>query len=87
MPIRTEATRAAAARVRASLSTAPTIPGFSRVEIRTRNKDDLLIAALELKQLAGELEYIAGQKHNDTEAMILAHHKIKSSSQKLRGTA
>ncbi len=64
-----------------------TIPGFSRVEIRTRTKDDLLIAALELKKLAGDLEFIAGQKHNNDEAMILAHHKIKAASQQLRGTA
>lgn len=65
--------------------TPQTIPGFSRVEIRTRHKDDLLIAALELKQLAGELEFIAGQQHDDETATILAHHKIKAVSQKLRG--
>lgn len=64
-----------------------TIPGFSRVEIRTRGNDDLLIAALQLKRLAGELEFIAGQKHNDETAIILAHHKIKQVSQTLRGTA
>lgn len=63
-----------------------TIPGFSRVEIRTRHKDDLLLAALELKQLAGELEFIAGQQHDNEAAVILAHHKIKASSKKLRGT-
>ena len=65
--------------------TARTITDFSRVEIRTRGKDDLLIAALQLKNLAGELEYIAGQKHDDETATILAHHKIKAASQKLRG--
>lgn len=64
-----------------------TIPTFSRVEIRTRGKDDLLIAALHLKNLAGELEFIAGQKHNDETATILAHHKIKEVSQTLRGTS
>ncbi len=62
------------------------IPGFSRVEIRTRGKDDLLIAAVNLKKLADDLEFIAGQKHNDEIATILAHHKIKEVSQKLRGT-
>lgn len=62
------------------------VPGFSRVEIRTRGKDDLLLAAVNLKYLAGELEFIAGQKHNDETAIILAHHKIKTISQKLRGT-
>lgn len=63
-----------------------TVPSFSRVEIRTRGKDDLLLAAVNLKKLAGELEFIAGQKHNDEIAIILAHHKIKEVSQKLRGT-
>ncbi|RJT42020.1 hypothetical protein D3227_04910 [Mesorhizobium waimense] len=62
-----------------------TIPGFSRVEIRTRGKDDLSLAAAELKRLAGELESIAGQDHNDETATILAHHKIKATSQILRG--
>ena len=61
------------------------IPDFSRVEIRTRDKDDLLLAALELRNLAGELEFVAGQNHNDETATILAHHKIKAASQKLRG--
>lgn len=64
---------------------ASTIPGFSRVEIRTRGKDDLIIAALNLRNLAGDLEFIAGQKHDDETATILAHHKIKAVSQKLRG--
>lgn len=66
--------------------TAATIPGFSRVEIRTRGKSDLALAALELKQLAGELETLAGQDHDEETATILAHHRIKASSQKLRGT-
>lgn len=64
---------------------AETIPGFSRVEIRTRGKDDLALAAVELKRLAGELECIAGQKHDDETATILAHHKIKATSKMLRG--
>ena len=63
-----------------------TIPDFSRVEIRTRDKDDLILAALNLRNLAGDLEFIAGQKHDDETATILAHHKIKAVSQKLRGT-
>lgn len=65
-----------------------TVPTFSRVEIRTRGKDDLLLAALHLKVLAGKLEYLAGQKsHPDETAIILAHHEIRQVSQKLRGTA
>lgn len=66
---------------------AGSIPGFSRVEIRTRGRDDLLTAALHLKELAGELETIAGQNKHDETATILAHHKIRETSQKLRGTA
>lgn len=62
------------------------VPGFSRVEIRIGGKDALLLAAIELKHLAGELEFIAGQKHNDKTAIILAHHQIRATSQKLRGT-
>ncbi|MDX8537082.1 hypothetical protein RFM23_05520 [Mesorhizobium abyssinicae] len=62
-----------------------TIPGFSRVEIRTRGNHDLLVAAEELRLLAGELETIAGQKHSDETATILAHHKIKATSKILRG--
>lgn len=64
-----------------------TIPSFSRVEIRTRGKDDLLLAALELRDLAHDLEFIAGQRHDDEQAIILAHHKIRAVSQKLRGTS
>ncbi len=64
-----------------------TIPGFSRVEIRTRGKDDLLLAAAHLKKLACDLEDIAGQQHNNDEiATILAHHRIKEVSHTLRGT-
>ncbi len=62
-----------------------TVPSFSRVEIRVRGNSDLLNAAIELKQLAGELENIAGQRQTDETATILAHHKIKAASQKLRG--
>ena len=69
------------------MSAAATIPGFSRVEIRTRGKSDLALEATELKQLAGELETLAGRNDQDeATATILAHHKIKATSQKLRGT-
>lgn len=62
-----------------------TIPGFSRVEIRTRGKGDIELAAAELSRLAWELHQIAEQNDNDETATILAHHKIKATSQKLRG--
>ncbi|OHV24957.1 hypothetical protein EOS93_25115 [Rhizobium sp. RMa-01] len=64
--------------------TAPTIPGFSRVEIRTNGKPDLERAAEALKALAGELEKIAREQPDGT-AVIVAHHAIKATSQKLRG--
>lgn len=64
--------------------TVETVPGFSRIEITTGSKQDLLLAALELRQLAGELEFIAGQNHSEVTAIILSHHKIKSTSRKLR---
>ncbi|MER9628396.1 hypothetical protein [Mesorhizobium sp. M0296] len=62
-----------------------TIPGFSRVEIRTGGKVEIAIAAYELRQLAGELDRIAGLHHNDESLAILAHHKIKATSKMLRG--
>lgn len=65
--------------------TPKTVPGFSRVEIRTRGKADLLTAAQELRDLAGDLEKIAGHDHDDATTTILAHHKIREVSQKLRG--
>ncbi|MBY3038948.1 broad specificity phosphatase PhoE [Rhizobium ruizarguesonis] len=63
---------------------ATTIPGFSRVEIRTKGKPDLERAAEALKALAGELEKIAREQPDET-AVIVAHHAIKATSQKLRG--
>lgn len=63
-----------------------TVPSFSRVEITLRNGDDLAIAATELRLLAGELDFIHGQRYTNEEAIILAHHKIKATSKKLRGT-
>ena len=62
-----------------------TVPSFSRVEITMRGKDDLVIAATELRLLAGELDFISSQTFKDDEAVILAHHKIKAVSKKLRG--
>jgi hypothetical protein len=61
-----------------------TIPGFSRIEIRTADKLDLINAGGELRQLADELSAIATSAHTPDEAIILAHHKIKAVSQRLR---
>jgi hypothetical protein len=62
----------------------PTVPSFARVEIRLTEKADLASAATELRSLAGELDTIAGQKRSDEEAVILAHHKIRSTSKRTR---
>jgi hypothetical protein len=64
---------------------AVTIPGFSRVEIRTSDKADIETAAYELRQLADELDRIAKTGHSDETVTILAHHKIKATSKILRG--
>lgn len=61
-----------------------TVPTFSRIEIRTADKIDLITAAGELRALAGELDALASQQRTDDEAVILAHHKIKATSQRLR---
>lgn len=61
-----------------------TVPSFSRVEIRTADKTDLITAAGELRALAGELHRLASEPHPDDAAVILAHHKIKATSQRLR---
>jgi hypothetical protein len=65
--------------------TVAAVPSFSRVEITHGGKPDLIIAATELRLLAGELDFITSQKFTDEEAVILAHHKIKATSKKLRG--
>jgi hypothetical protein len=61
------------------------IPSFARVEIRIAGTRDLLVAGEELRKLAGELERIARSLQPDDTSMILAHHKIRSTSKKLRG--
>jgi len=64
--------------------TATTLPSFSRVEIRTRGKGDLNLAADELEKLAGELRAAARERTDET-AVIVAHHRIRATSQTLRG--
>lgn len=62
-----------------------TIPGFSRVEITARGKADLEIAASALRLLANELDFIAANPNvGEDESLILAHHKIRRTSKKLR---
>jgi len=65
--------------------TIATIPTFARVEIRIKTKGDLTRAAYELKALSAELETLYSQGQTDEATMILAHHKIRSTSKMLRG--
>lgn len=64
--------------------TAPDLPTFARVEIRIRNKRDLSMAGAELRTLAGELDFLAGTSDSEETAIILAHHRIRATSKKLR---
>jgi len=61
-----------------------TIPGFFRIEMKAGSKRDLTYAAAEIKKLAGEIEFIAGQNHDDATALVLAYHKTRATSNKLR---
>lgn len=65
----------------------PLIPSFARVEIRIRNKSDIAAAAKELADLATDLRPLGYLSGDEQSAVVLAHHKIRSTSQKLRGTA
>lgn len=60
------------------------LPTFARVEIRISNKHDLGLAAAELRHLAGELDFLSGTSDSEETALILAHHRIKATSKKLR---
>ena len=60
------------------------IPSFARLEIRLNARTDLIDAAIELRKLAGQLDQIAGEKRSDEASVILAHHKIRSTSQRTR---
>lgn len=66
--------------------TVSAIPSFARVEIRIKTVRDLMRAGEELRKLAGELERIGRSLQPDETSVILAHHKIRATSQILRGT-
>lgn len=61
-----------------------TDPTFSRIEIRLNDKADLETARRELLDLAADLRIIIKAGHEDEVALVLARHKIKTTSQKLR---
>lgn len=63
------------------------IPTFSRVEIRTGGIAATRNAADALRDLADALDKVADNSASDEAAAILSHHKIKATSQALRGTA
>lgn len=60
-------------------------PAFSRIEIKLASRADLDRARREILDLAADLRTIInkpGQEDEDT--LILARHRIKTTSQKLR---
>jgi len=59
------------------------VPSFARIEITLSGRDGLPVIADELRRLATELEE-TGQANADPAAMIVAYHKIKATSKKLR---
>lgn len=61
-------------------------PTFSRIEITLRDKADLERARKEILDLAATLRAITKSDHDDTTSLILARHKIKETSQRLRIT-
>lgn len=64
--------------------TVPILPSFARVEIKIGNKRDLLVASANLRSLSEELNFIAGANDSEDDALILAHHRIRATSKKLR---
>lgn len=62
-------------------------PNFSRIEITLRDKADLERARKDLLELAADLRTITKSDHDDATALILARHRIKETSQRLRMTA
>lgn len=62
-----------------------TLPDFARIEIALASKKALLLAANRLRSLAEELEFIAGSRDSEDDALILAHHRIRAISKELRG--
>lgn len=59
-------------------------PNFSRIEITLRDKADIERARKEILDLASHLRVIAKSDHEDVAALILARHRIKEASQRLR---
>ena len=61
-------------------------PMFSRIEITLRDRTDLERARKEILDLAATLRVIGKSEYNDDDAIIIARHKIKETSQRLRIT-
>jgi hypothetical protein len=66
---------------------ADVLPSFARIEIALQSPRDLTVAATDLRALAGQLDDIAGTASTPNDALVLAHHRIKGVSQKLRSGA
>lgn len=62
-------------------------PTFSRIEIKLNDRADLERARREILDLAADLRVIINKPgQEDADALILARHRIKTTSQRLRGT-
>jgi len=59
------------------------IPAFARIEITLSGPSDLPGIAAELRRLADELDAVTTEATGPT-AMLVAYHKIKATSKKLR---
>ena len=59
-------------------------PTFSRIEIKLGDKADLERARREILDLAADLRVIIRADHADVDALVLARHRIKTTSQRLR---
>lgn len=61
-----------------------TVPSFSRIEVRTDGKGDLLAASVALTSLARELQKIAASVDDQRLMRLAAHDAIRETSSRLR---
>lgn len=59
-------------------------PAFFRIEIAAKGKSDLRRAADDLRSLASEFYQIVAQGNDDETSLVMAHHKARIASRKLR---
>lgn len=59
-------------------------PTFLRIEMPLRDRRDLAEACYKLGTLVTEIDAILKSPYSDDEAVVLARHKIRTTSQQLR---